>query len=99
MKWKYSESGNYWIASRPMEEGSNCDFIYTIYPMMGGGYTAEAENNGYGACRVAVKDWYCEEASKFYDLVDLMKRIENRDILWLYTSHCNCVGEITKEEY
>lgn len=98
MEWKYSEAGNYWIASRPMYEGSNCDFIYIIYPMMGGGYVAEAENNSYGAVRVAVENMICEEASVFYDLNDLMKRIENRDIYWLYTRACNCIGEITKEE-
>lgn len=85
MKWKYSESGNYWAASRPMYNGSNCDFIYFIYPMMCGGYTAEAENNGYGAYRVAVENMCCEEPSVFYDLNDLMKRIENKDVLWLYT--------------
>lgn len=98
MKWEYSESGNYWIASRPMEEGSNCDFIYTIYPVMGGGYVAEAINNGYGAYRVAVRNKYCETQSVFDDLEILMRAIENKIVWWLYISHCNCVGEVAMEE-
>ena len=99
MIWKYNESGDYWIASKPMCEGSNCDFIYTIYPMMGGGYTAEAMNNGYGARRVAVDNIDCKDASVFHDLKDLIDQIENRNIYWLYTGACNCIGKITKEEY
>ena len=97
MKWEYCENGNYWIASRPMQDGV-CDFIYTIFPMLGGGYVAEASNNAYGACRVAVKNKNCVKESVFNDLVELMKDIENGNTLWLYTSHCNCIGEITKEE-
>lgn len=34
MQWEYSDSGNCWIASRPMWDGV-CNFIYTIFPMMG----------------------------------------------------------------
>lgn len=98
MEWIYSESGNYWCASRPMFEGCNLDFIYTIFPMMGGGYTVEACNNAYGACRVAVRHKNCVKASVFHDLAKLMKDIENGNTFWLYTSHCNCIGEITKEE-
>lgn len=97
MEWKYSESGDYWIASRPMPDGV-CRFIYTIYPMISGGYIAEASNTGYGACRVAVRNKNCIKESVFNDLAKLMKNIENRNTLWLYTSHCNCIGEITKEE-
>lgn len=98
MKWEYNEKGNYWCSSRPMDD-EVCIFFYTIYPTQNGGYIAEANNNAYGACRVAVKDEYCEEQSVFNDLNDLMIRIENRDVYWLYVSHCNCIGEITKEEY
>lgn len=97
MKWEYSESGNCWIASRPMQDGV-CNFIYTIFPMMGGGYVAEARNTGYGACRVAVKNENCIKESVFNDFTKLMTDIENGNILWLYTSHCNCIGKITKEE-
>lgn len=97
MDWKYSESGDYWSASRPMPGGA-CSFIYEIYPMLGGGYTAEASNNAYGACRVAVKHTKCKKASVFHDLYSLMDQIEKNKIYWLYTSHCNCVGEVTKEE-
>ena len=98
MEWEYSESCNCWCASRLMPDGV-CNFIYIIHPMMGGGYTAEASNNGYGACRVAVEDSSCTEPSIFYDLNDLMQRIEDRTIYWLYTSHCNCAGKVTTEEY
>ena len=98
MEWKYSERGNYWCASRPMEDGSNCDFIYCIFPLSDGTFFAEAENNGYGAYRVAVKNKNCIRASSFNDLGKLKKDIENRNILWLYTGGCNCIGEITKEE-
>lgn len=97
MDWEYSESGDYWCASRPMPDGA-CSFIYEIYPMLGGGYTAEASNNAYGACRVAVKNTKCKKASVFHSLSNLMKKIENNEIYWLYVSHCNCVGEVTKEE-
>lgn len=98
MEWKYNKSGNYWCASKPMQDGV-CDFIYTIYPMMGGGYIAEANNNAYGACRVAVRNRYCTKQSVFSDLEKLMEDIESGNTYWLYQSHCNCVGTITKEEY
>ena len=98
LKWEYSESANCWTASRLMPDGV-CNFVYKIFPMMGGGYIAEASNNAYGACRVAVENASCTEYSIFDDINDLMTRIENRSIYWLYTSHCNCIGKVTKEEY
>ena len=98
MNWEYDQSANCWCASRLMPDGV-CNFCYIIFPMMGGGYVAEACNNAYGARRVAVENPSCTEQSRFYDLTNLMQMIENRDIYWLYTSHCNCIGKVTKEEY
>lgn len=100
MEWVYNESGNYWCASRPMQDGV-CNFIYTISPMIGGGYIAEAMNNAYGAERVAVKSKRKSsiKPSVFHDLNKLMNDIEEGKILWLYTGFCNCVGKVTKEEY
>lgn len=98
MEWTYDERGNYWCASRDYGDG-RCSFIYTIVPMMGGGYVAEACNNAYGAERVAVKSKRCVKRSVFHDLAKLMKNIENGNTLWLYTGYCNCIGRITKEEY
>jgi len=98
MKWVYSESGNYWCASRKMPDGV-CNFIYTIHPMMGGGYVAYACNNAYGAERVAVRNRYCTKESVFSNLEKLMKDIENGNTFWLYVGYCNCVGMVTKEEY
>ena len=95
MEWTYSNG--YWCASRPMPDGV-CQFIYCIHPV-NGGYTADAMNNAYGAERVAVEDIYCTEESVFENLEELMKDIENGNIYWLYTGFCDCVGEVTKEEY
>lgn len=99
LRWEYSKRGKYWIASRPMENGSPCDFIYFIYDLGNGEYMAEAENNGYGARRVAVKRENCIRASGFRDIEKLKKDIEDRNILWLYTGACNCIGKVTKDEY
>ena len=100
MKWEYCESGNYWCASRLMPDGV-CNYIYCIYPEMGGGYTADAMNNAYGAERVAVKSKRKKsmKPSVFYDLSKLMRGIEDGKQLWLYTGYCNCIGKVTKEEY
>lgn len=97
MKWKYDKNG-YWIASRPYGDRC-CDFIHTIYGDEKEGYTAEACNNAYGAERVAVKNKLCDRESTFFSLDKLKERIENGTQLWLYTGYCNCVGEITTEEY
>jgi len=95
LDWTHSKNG-YWIASRPMSDGV-FDHIYVIHPVEGG-YTADASNNAFGGCKVAVKDENCTEESIFENLEELMDAISNREILWLYTSHCNCIGEIRKEE-
>lgn len=95
MEWTYSNG--YWCASRLMPDGV-CQFIYSIFPV-DGGYTADACNTAYGAERVAVEDIYCTEESVFENLEELMKDIENGNIYWLYTGFCNCVCEVTKEEY
>ena len=98
MKWEYSKNtGGYWCASRKMPDGV-FDFIYCISKVENG-YIAEASNNAYGACRVAVKNNRCVKESVFHNLEKLMEDIKNGNILWLYTSHCNCVGKVTKEEY
>ena len=99
LRWEYSESGKYWVASRPMGNGSVCDFIYIIYDLGNGEYMAEAENNGYGARRVAVERENSIRAHGFRDLEKLKKDIEERNILWLYIGACNCIGKVTKEEY
>ena len=96
MDWKYCKEGNYWIASREMPN-SNCDFIYCIYDF-DGKYTVEAENNGYGAKRVAVVSEDSEKGDFFFDLEKLKKEKKKKNILWLYTGSCNCIGLITKEE-
>ena len=100
INWSYCESGNYWCGSRLMPDGV-CNFIYTIIPMMSGGYTAEAMNNAYGAERIAVsrKDHKSNKPSVFKDLNKLMRAIENKTVYWKYTGFCNCVSKVTKEEY
>lgn len=97
MKWTYDKRGNYWCASRPFGDGFH-SFIYTICPVENG-YTAEACNNAYGASRVAVRNTNCTKESIFTNLEKLKTDIENGKVFWLYTGCCNCIGEITKEEY
>lgn len=98
MEWEYSKDG-YWFASRPMDE--MFDFIYCIYGNEEKGYTAEANNNAYGAERVAVRNKNCKNPSKFKSLNNLKKRIENGTQLWLYTGYCsdNILNEVTTKEY
>jgi hypothetical protein len=104
MEWKKSKlsSGKYyWCASRPYHDGV-CNFIYTIYESENGdGYYARACNNAFGASRIAVKskNRKTEKPSVFKNLNNLMSAIEKGEILWMYISHCNCIGKITKEEY
>lgn len=90
------------IGSRKMLDGI-CNFIYQIYKNEDGTYSAMANNNAYGAERVAVKSRNCKNqyGSKYKEseLKDLMKNIENGKCLWLYTSHCNIVGKVTTKEY
>ena len=102
MEWKKSKlaNGRYcWIASRPYHDGV-CDFIYFIYETEKG-YCAKASNNAFGANRVAIKskNRKTEKPSIFKNLNNLMSAIEKGEILWMYVSHCNCIGKITKEEY
>lgn len=90
------------IGSRKMPDGV-CNFIYEIYKNDDGTYSASASNTAYGAVRVAVKSKNCKNAqgSKYKEnqLETLMKNIENGKCLWLYVSHCNKVGEVTRLEY
>jgi hypothetical protein len=97
LEWTYNKLGNYWCASRDYGDDC-CSFIYCIH-RVNGGYIADASNNAYGACRVAVKNERCKKESIFNDLEKLMMDIANGDMLWLYVSHCSCIGKITKEEY
>lgn len=97
LEWIYDKRGNYWCASKDYGDGC-CSFIYCIH-QVAGGYVADASNNAYGACRVAVKNEHCKKESVFKDLERLMTDIANGDMLWLYVSHCSCIGKITKEEY
>ena len=99
IRWDYDKRGNYWCGDRDYGDGC-CSFIYYVYPEKDG-YIVEACNNAYGAERVAVKSKrkLSAKPSVFHDLEKLMKDIEERKILWLYTGFCNCVGEVTKEEY
>jgi hypothetical protein len=99
ISWSYDKRGNYWCGHRLMPDGV-CNFIYCIYPE-GEGYTADAMNNAYGAERIAVsrKDHKSNRPSVFKDLHKLMKAIENNTIYWKYTGFCNCIGEVTREEY
>lgn len=98
MNWTYDTEKKYWCASRPMDGESNADFIYCIKDIGDGRYIADAQNNAYGATRVAVENQSCTSASEFNDLEKLKRDIENKNILWLYTGACNCIGLITFDE-
>lgn len=90
------------IGSRLMPDGI-CNFIYHIYKNEDGTYSVTADNNAYGAERVAVKSRNCKNkyGSKYKEseLKALMKDIENGKCLWLYVSHCSIVGKVTTKEY
>lgn len=92
LNWEKMENG--WIASRPFYDGV-CDFIYCIYGNDKDGYTADADNNAFGAHRVAVRNRKCKKESVFRSLDELKKRIEDGTQLWLYER----TGEITDVEY
>ena len=84
------------VASRLMEDGV-CDYIYDIYGNEKDGYWATRCNNGWGEECVAVANTRCKRESRFKNLEKLKKAIENKRVLWLYVSHCNCVGRISRE--
>ena len=85
-----------WVASRPMDDGA-CDYIYDIYGNAKDGYWATRCNNGWGENCVAVARINCKKESRFKSLEKLKKSIETKSVLWLYVSHCNCIGRISKE--
>ena len=76
MNWAYDAKGKCWCASRPMDGELNADFIYCIKDIGDGRYIADAQNNAYGATRVAVGTQSCTSASEFDDLEKLKKNIE-----------------------
>ena len=73
--------------------------LYTALKIIGDGrYIVDAQNNAYGATRVAVENQSCTSASEFNDLKKLKRDIENKNILWLYTGACHCIGLVTFDE-